>query len=48
MIDKLSLSAEWINLKQTEFKKDPSYWKHDPCFISAGEKNFYQSETIRL
>jgi hypothetical protein len=24
MIDKLSLSAEWINLKQTEFKKDPS------------------------
>jgi hypothetical protein len=24
MIDKLSLSAEWINLKQTEFKKDSS------------------------
>ena len=24
MIDKSSLSAEWLNLKQAEFKKDPS------------------------
>jgi len=24
MIDKLSLSSEWLNLKQAEFKKDPS------------------------
>jgi hypothetical protein len=24
MIDKVSLSAEWLNTKQAEYKKDPS------------------------
>lgn len=56
MIDKVSLSSDWLFAKQAEYKKDPSLIEHPEFnflnkklkFVAKGAALFYWCETVKL